>query len=151
MNTDSAKQDLMLNLLESKEYREAYTEEHVYTTVAFQIAALREQRGLSQMELGKLARMAQERISILEDPNAETKPTLKTLLRLAAAFDCGLEVRLVPFGELVDNAFRSSPEELRVPAFEDQMRQPEAARKVRNGRRAGSRTALAPTRARRGR
>jgi len=37
--------------------------------------------------------MAPERISILEDPNAPTKPTLNTLLPNRNACDVGLEVR----------------------------------------------------------
>ena len=60
-------------------------------------------------------------ISILEDSNSETKPTLNTLLRLAAGFDCGLDVRFVPYSRVLDNSFNNSPEVLRVPSFEEEI------------------------------
>ncbi|HEY6390183.1 MAG TPA: helix-turn-helix transcriptional regulator, partial [Bryobacteraceae bacterium] len=91
-----------------------------YATVAFQVSAIREQRSWSQKQLGRIVNMAQERISILEDPNAETKPTLTTLLRLAAGFDCGLDVRFVPYSRVLNNSFNNGPEALRVPSFEDE-------------------------------
>jgi transcriptional regulator with XRE-family HTH domain len=120
MSIDSVKNDLLQNFRESKEYREAFVEESVYTTVAFQVAAIREHRGLSQKQLGRLVGMAQERISILEDPNADTKPTLNTLLRLANGYDCGLEVRFIPFSKVLTNSFNNGPEALRVLNFEDE-------------------------------
>ena len=121
MNIDFVKNDLIQNFQESKEYREAFVEESVYATVASQISAIREQRGWSQKQLGRLVGMAQERISILEDLNAETKPTLNTLLRLAAGFDCGLEVRFIPFSHVLNNSFGNGPDALRVLSFEDDM------------------------------
>jgi hypothetical protein len=62
--------------------------------------------------------MAQERISILEDPNAETKPTLNTLLRLADGLDVGLEVRFVPFSKVLDRATHTNMRELEVKSFD---------------------------------
>lgn len=121
MNIDFVKNDLIQNFQESKEYREAFVEESVYVTVASQISAIREQRGWSQKQLGRLVGMAQERISILEDLNAETKPTLNTLLRLAAGFDCGLEVRFIPFSHVLNNSFGNGPDALRVLNFEEDM------------------------------
>ena len=123
MNIDSARNDLIKNFQESREYREAFVEEGVYATVAFQISTIREQRGFSQRRLGRAVDMAQERISILEDPNAETKPTLNTLLRLAAGFDCGLDVRFIPYSRVLDNSFNNSPEALSVPSFEEEVAQ----------------------------
>ena len=120
MNIDSVRIDLLQNFHESKEYREAFVEESVYATVAFQVSAIREQRGWSQKQLGRRVGMAQERISILEDPNADTKPTLNTLLRLAAGYDCGLEVRFIPFSKVLNNSFNNGPKALRVPTFEEE-------------------------------
>jgi transcriptional regulator with XRE-family HTH domain len=121
VNIASAKSDLLANYKECKEYREAFVYENVYTTLAFQIRALREQRDCSQKRVGREAKMAQERISILEDPNAETKPTLNTLLRLAAAFDVGLEVRFVPFSRVLNSSFENTPKSLEVPSFHDEI------------------------------
>ena len=67
--------------------------------------------------------MAQERISILEDPNSETKPTLNTLLRLADAFDVGLDVRFIPFSLVIDRSTRTQFEALQVDSFDDEVDQ----------------------------
>jgi transcriptional regulator with XRE-family HTH domain len=82
---------------------------------------LREQRDLSQAMLGRKAKMAQERISILEDPNADTKPTLKTLLRLASSFDVGLDVRFVRFGTVLDRSVNTDSIDLEVPPFDEEL------------------------------
>jgi transcriptional regulator with XRE-family HTH domain len=120
VNTSLVKRDL-LNSLKDREFREAFKLENVYTGICFQIRALREQRTKSQKELGKLARMAQERISILEDPNAETKPTLTTLLRLADALDVGLDVRFVPFSTVLDRSVNTDMKELEVQSFDKEL------------------------------
>ena len=120
MNTASAKRDLLESLKE-REFRQAFNLENVYATICFQLRALREQRGLSQSGLGRAAKMAQERISILEDPNAETKPTLNTLLRLADGLDVGLEVRFVPFSTVLDRSVHTGMKELEVLSFSDEL------------------------------
>lgn len=110
----------LFNSLKDREFRAAFNLENVYTSVCFQLRALREQRGMSQLALGRSANpiMAQERISILEDPNAETKPTLNTLLRLADGLDVGLEVRFVPFSKVLDRATHTNMRELEVESFD---------------------------------
>ncbi|HEY5174998.1 MAG TPA: helix-turn-helix transcriptional regulator [Terriglobales bacterium] len=120
MNTASAKRDLLESLKE-REFRQAFNLENVYATICFQLRALREQRELSQAGLGRAAKMAQERISILEDPNAKTKPTLNTLLRVADGLDVGLEVRFVPFSTVLDRSVHTSTRELEVPSFTDEL------------------------------
>lgn len=122
MNIATTKRDI-LNSFMDKEYRAAFNEENVYTTICFQLRALREQRNMSQGALGKQVRpiMAQERISILEDPNADTKPTLNTLLRLADGLDVGLEVRFVPFSKVLADAINTSMKNLEVTSFQDEL------------------------------
>lgn len=120
MSIASIKRDL-LDSLRDKEFRDALKLENVYTGVCFQIRAIREQQHLSQRKLGALAEMAQERISILEDPNAETKPTINTLLRVADALDVGLDVRFVPFSKVIDRSVHTDMRELEVPKFEDEL------------------------------
>lgn len=119
MNTVTVKRDLLENC-SSREYREALVFENVYTGICSQIRVLREQRGWSQAALGRRAKMAQERISILEDPNAETKPTLNTLLRVASACDIGLDVRFVPFSAVLDRSTKTDSSELEVPSFDEE-------------------------------
>jgi transcriptional regulator with XRE-family HTH domain len=121
VNTALVKQDLLNSLRADPEYRHAWNSENVYTGICFQIRALREQRGWSQAALGKAARMAQERISILEDPNADTKPTLSTLLRIGDALDVGLDVRFVPYGTVIARSTQTSVEDLEVPSFDEEL------------------------------
>ncbi len=120
MSIATAKRDLM-NSMTDREFRAAFNMENVYTTICFQLRALREQRGLSQGAFGRNVRMAQERISILEDPNAETKPMLNTLLRLADGLDVGLEVRFVPFSKVLDRATHTDMQELQVDSFDTEL------------------------------
>jgi transcriptional regulator with XRE-family HTH domain len=123
----TTKRDL-LESLKDREFRAAFNLENVYTTVCFQLRALREQRDLSQGEFGQQVKpkMAQERISILEDPNAESKPTLNTLLRLADAGDVGLEVRFVPFSTVLSRSVDTNMKGLEVDSFTDELPELEA-------------------------
>lgn len=91
----------IFNGLADKDYRDVFVEENIGMGLAYQIRALRERETWTQEQLGKLTDKAQETISQLENP-AYRAYTLKTLRRLAAAFDVGLLVRFVPFSELVD-------------------------------------------------
>jgi hypothetical protein len=118
----STKRDI-LNSLKDREYRAAFNLENVYTTICFQLRALREQRVMSQAAFGQQVKpkMAQERISILEDPNADSKPTLNTLLRLAEGLDVGLEVRFVPFSIVLERSTHTNMRELEVESFEDEL------------------------------
>lgn len=120
MSIATAKKDLLASFKE-REFREAFNLENVYTTICFQLRALREQREMTQGKLGNAAHMAPERISILEDPNAENKPTLKTLLRLAGALDVGLDVRFVPFSEVLLHSVHSEMQGLEVDSFDDEL------------------------------
>lgn len=122
MSIASTKQDL-LNSFKDREYRAAFNLENVYTTICFQLRALREQREMSQGAFGKQVkpRMAQERISILEDPNADSKPTLNTLLRLAEGLDVGLDVRFVPFSTVLERSTHTHMRELEVDSFEKEL------------------------------
>src|SRR5207249_4351326 len=63
------------------------------------------------------ARMAQERVSVLEDPDYG-RMSLSTLKRIASALDVAVVVQLVPFSQLADWAANISPETLAVPDFE---------------------------------
>jgi len=122
VSTASVKCDL-LESLKDKEFREAFILESVYASLCFQLRALREQREMSQASLGRKVTppMAQERISILEDPNAETKPTLNTLLRIANALDIGLDVRFISLAKVLDLAVHTDMNELRVNSCADDM------------------------------
>ena len=68
--------------------------------LCFRIKRLREAKGWSQAHLAGLMGVDPARISRLENPNANEKPTLSTLLRLADAFGMGLDVRFVSYEEM---------------------------------------------------
>lgn len=85
-----------------------------------QIRALRSERKLTQGDLAKLAKMAQPRICEMERPG-ERKLNLDTLMRLAAAFDVALEVRFLPFGELVERSEHFDPDSFSVKSFDDEV------------------------------
>lgn len=117
MSTNSTRRQQVAMSLRDKEYRDAFVSEHIDNAVAFQVRAMREARQWSQKDLGRRAGMAQERVSVLEDPDYG-RMSLSTLKRLASALDVALVVRFAPFSELVDWAVDVSPEALAVPDFE---------------------------------
>jgi len=117
MNMNSVREQLARKL-QDKEYRDAFVSEQIFSGLPLKIHALREQRHLSQKQLGEKAGVAQAWISKLEDPNYG-KLTISTLLRLASAFDVGLEVDFVPFAKALEAAVNVSPEWFEVPSFVD--------------------------------
>lgn len=62
----------------------------------------------------------QETLSQWENPNYGNY-TLRTLKKLAAAFDVGLLVRFVPFSELIHWTVRIKPERLAPPSFTQEL------------------------------
>lgn len=106
--------------LKRKPYRDAYVEEHVKTSLPFQIRALREQRGWSQSDLGEKTGMRQNAISRLEKPDYGSL-SVNTLIRLASAFDVALLIKFVPFRKLLDEFSDLSTEALEVSSFDDEL------------------------------
>lgn len=100
MNLNS-REGLIARLRRGRGVRAKFVESHVGKGVAYQIRAIRDSLGWSQGRLAEEVGMPQNAVSRLESPQYG-KPTLTTLMRLAAAFDVGLVVRFVPFSEMVD-------------------------------------------------
>lgn len=88
-----------------KEYADAYVEDFENTAIATQIKVLREQRGWSQQQLAERAGMKQERIAVIEDVDYSSW-SIKTLRRIAKAFDLVLKVSFESFGTVVDDIER---------------------------------------------
>jgi transcriptional regulator with XRE-family HTH domain len=93
-----------------KDYAHAYVDEFLNIYIATQIKVLREQRGWTQKQLAERVGMKQERISLLENANYEAW-SIKTLKKLAGAFDLVLSVSFEEFGnriKLIDDFDRIS-------------------------------------------
>jgi transcriptional regulator with XRE-family HTH domain len=102
--------------LQDKATRDAFVSSQMSIPLAFQIQALREQRCLTQKQLAEKAGMLQPRIAAMEHPSG-SEPNLRTLKRLASAFDVALIVRFAPFSELTEWVESFSPDTFVVPSF----------------------------------
>lgn len=108
----------LLEKLQRKPYREAYLSEHTRRGLAYQIRALRDQRGWKQGRLAAELDKPQSVVCRLEDP-AYGKVTLQTLLEVAAAFDVALQVRFVSFSSFVQNTRDLTSTAMEVSSFTD--------------------------------
>lgn len=117
-NHTSSLKERLLRLFREKDYRRAYVESFLNTFIAAQIKANREKRGLSQSDLADLAGMKQSRISALENVNYSSW-SIRTLRRLAAAFDLVLVVRFESFGAVLNDIADFKRETLERPSFEE--------------------------------
>ncbi len=115
------KQNEFLMEIKDKEYRRAFMEEIVGTSLAFQVRRLREARELTQEQLAEATGKAQETISQWENPNYG-KYSLTTLKNLAAAFDVGLLVKFVSFAELADWVTDVAPQRQTPPSYAEEVR-----------------------------
>ncbi|MFZ0337136.1 MAG: helix-turn-helix transcriptional regulator, partial [Terracidiphilus sp.] len=102
--------------MREKEYRDGYVAAQISLGLPTKIRGLRMERKWTQGELARRAKMAQPRISEIETPG-ERKLNLDTLQRIASAFDVGLEVDFVPFGELISRSERFDPDSFSVQSF----------------------------------
>ena len=110
--------DVLKRELEDEEYRYAYAEDFLNTWVATQIVALREQRGMSQTELGNKIGTKQPGVSRLENVNHSTWKT-ETLKRIARALGVRLRISFETFGTLLDEDACFGRQYLMRPEFKD--------------------------------
>ena len=103
--------------LQSKKYRDGYTEAQLSIEIPFQIRALREARGWTQTQLAERSGIPQARISHLEQAGRDPL-SLRTLYRLASAFDVGLHVQFAAFSELVEREEAFHPETFQAVSFQ---------------------------------
>ena len=80
--------------LKDLQFKQAFDEEEVLSSVAIQIAKIREAQGLSQKELARRLHTSQQTISRLENTDNKSY-SLTTLIKLAQTFHKGLQVRFV--------------------------------------------------------
>lgn len=114
--------DVIGELTQSKEYREAFVAAHVRNGIAFQLRAMRNGRGWDQKELARVLgnEKLQSVVSRYENPDYG-RFSVSTLLDLAKAFDVALMVRFAPFSELVNWDSNISTDSLDVPSFDEEI------------------------------
>ncbi len=115
--------------LRELDYRNAYVEANIDHGLAYQILVNRTLRGLSQEDLAKQCggSMTKATIARLEDPEYG-KHSIRTLLKLAAAFDVTLIVRFVPYSKFLDETADKSPKGLFAKSFADENLAPHQTR-----------------------
>jgi transcriptional regulator with XRE-family HTH domain len=86
--------------------------------IATQVKVLREHRELNQTQLAELAGMRQSQISELEDVNNRSWK-VRTLKKLAKAFDLVLVVRFEPFGKVLPDIGHLERAKLERPSYKD--------------------------------
>ena len=91
--------------LRDREYAEEYAKSFLDAYVATQIKVIREQRGMTQAELGSHIGTTQAGVSRYEDVNYSSW-SLRTLMKIARAFDVRLKVSFEPFGTLPEEVVR---------------------------------------------
>jgi transcriptional regulator with XRE-family HTH domain len=106
--------------LRKKAYRHAYMAEHVRRGIAYQIRALRDQRGWNQGTLSKELDKPQSVVCRLEDPSYG-KVTVQTLLAVANVYDVALLVKFVSYSSFLKQTRDTSTASMMVPNFEDEL------------------------------
>jgi transcriptional regulator with XRE-family HTH domain len=99
-------------------YRHTYIDEFVDAYIATQIKVLREQRDWNQTVLAEKAGLHQSQIVTYEDVN-NASWTLRTLKKLAKAFDLVLVVRFESFGKVLPEIGHLERERLIRESFSD--------------------------------
>ena len=121
MSTDTISSQL-LQKFRNQEYREAFVDAHVSDTIASQVFALRKKERWTQTKLAEKCGMAQERISLLENPDYGDV-NISTLKRLASAFGVALDVKFIPFSILLTSLDELSLRPMAVPSFKEEEQQ----------------------------
>lgn len=110
--------DKLRSEFRDEEYRHSYAEECLNTMIATQIKVLREQREMTQSALANKAEMLQPRLSVMENADYSNW-SVRTLKRLARAFDLALSVKFESFSEAILDFEEMSKETLSRPSFKD--------------------------------
>ena len=91
--------------LQDREYAEEYAAAFLNAYVSTQIKVIREQRGMTQADLANRIGTTQAGVSRYENVNYSSW-SLRTLMKLARAFDVRLRVSFEPYGTLPDEVVR---------------------------------------------
>lgn len=112
----------LLEKLQRKAYRTSYVAEHVRRGIAYQIRALRNQRGWNQGQFAKQLGKPQSVVSRLEDPSYG-KVTVQTLLEVASVYDVALQIRFVPYSTFLQQSRNVSTEAMQALSFVEEKKE----------------------------
>ena len=104
--------------LADKESRDEYVAARLDTDLAFQIYALRKQRGWTQARLATACGNPNGQGAICRLESSAEGVSLSTLRELASAFDVALSVKFLPFSQLVEDSV-SEKLDRTVPSYDD--------------------------------
>lgn len=91
----------------------------VEESISWQIRVNREMRGMTQSKLAEILGTGQPAISRLENADS-TGFQIGTLISLANAFKCALEVRFVPYSRLLTLTKDTSPKVLFAEPYDSE-------------------------------
>lgn len=117
----------LLTKLKSKAYRDAYVAEHARRGIAYQIRALRDQKGWNQGKLSNLLGKPQSVVSRLEDPSYG-KVSVQTLLEVASVFDLALQIKFVSYSTFLQQTRDLTAAAMQVASFTDDHGRPSSPR-----------------------
>jgi len=86
--------------LSDKEFRDAYVDEHVRATIAYQLRSIRRKRGWSQKKLAAILEKPQSVVSRLENVTYG-KLSIQTLIGIAQKLDIALIVKFADYKEFL--------------------------------------------------
>jgi transcriptional regulator with XRE-family HTH domain len=113
----SVRQDLRQTLPNDKEYRHAYADEILNLMVCTQMKVIREQLSKTQEDIAKELDTTQTVISRLENVNYSAW-NIRTLKKLAKAFDMRLRITFEGFGTLWKDVRSLNQESLERPTID---------------------------------
>ncbi|HWT01133.1 MAG TPA: helix-turn-helix transcriptional regulator [Pyrinomonadaceae bacterium] len=103
------RKELITKLRADKEFRDAFMSQTVRESIAAQVKELRTQHGLSRHEFADRAQIAYSTAFRLENPKTNDGVTIKTLLKIAFAFDVALIIKFVSFSRWLVEMFAFTP------------------------------------------
>lgn len=104
----------------NEEYRHNYMESAIEQGVAWQIKINREKRCLSQTDLARRIGSKQSAISRAED-TTYGRHRLETLVKIANAFDCALQIKFIPYSKLAKDSADLTPAALYAKSYEEEI------------------------------
>lgn len=103
--------------LAEKPMRDAYLGTQTCAKIVEQIRTMRAQRGLSQAEFAKCIDKPPSNVSQRLENREYSGFTVKTLLKVASAYDVGLVIEFVPYEEFLERTSDFSRKALEVRSF----------------------------------